>query len=82
MRRAGEGVDDAQWGTMVALKKKDESSDESEDEENDNAKDDDAEKKAEKKAKKKVDPDFLGNIFASVKSILNIRSVLIFPHGI
>ena len=56
MRRAGEGVDDAQWGTMVALKKKDESSDESEDEENDNAKDDDAEKKAEKKAKKKVDP--------------------------
>ncbi len=58
MRRAGEGVDDAQWGTMVALKKKDESSDESEDEENDNAKDDDAEKKAEKKAKKKVDPHF------------------------
>jgi len=54
VRRAGEGVDDAQWGTMVALKKKDESSDESEDEENDNAKDDDAEKKAEKKAKKKV----------------------------
>ena len=53
MRRAGEGVDDAQWGTMVALKKKDESSDESEDEE-DNAKDDDAEKKGEKKAKKKV----------------------------
>ena len=51
MRRAGEGVDDAQWGTMVALKKKDESSDESEDEE-DNAKDD--EKKGEKKAKKKV----------------------------
>ena len=32
MRRAGEGVDNAQWGGMVALKKKDEESEESADE--------------------------------------------------
>ena len=31
LRRAGEGVDNAQWGGMVALKKKDEESDDSED---------------------------------------------------
>jgi len=32
LRRAGEGVDNAQWGGMVALKKKDEESEESADE--------------------------------------------------
>ena len=54
MRRAGEGCDDAQWGTMVALKRKDEESEESEEEEDDEKQEDDAEKKAKKKSGKQV----------------------------
>jgi len=58
VRRAGEGVDNAQWGGMVALKKKDEESDESDegeaDREDEKHEDEDAEKKAKKKAGKQV----------------------------
>lgn len=65
VRRAGEGCDDAQWGTMVALKKKDEDSDESEEEDDDEDKqDDDAEKKAKKKSGKQVNIFFDDHQFA------------------
>ena len=52
IRKAGEGVDNKQWGQMVALKKKTDSSDEESDEEDDEEEDSEEEIEREKTKKR------------------------------
>ena len=53
IRKAGEGVDNKQWGAMVALKKKTDSSDEEDDEEEDSEEEDSEEEVEREKTKKR-----------------------------
>lgn len=54
IRRAGEGVDNKQWGDMVALKSRKESSDEEEESDDEDESEDEAERKAKKKSGKQI----------------------------
>merc|ERR1719435_386100 len=56
IRKAGEGVDNKQWGDMVALKKKAGSSDEEDEEDSDS--EEEIEKRAKKKTKQVLDIKF------------------------
>ena len=78
LRRAGEAVDNAQWGGMVALKKKGDDSEESEseDEVGEKHEGEDAEKRAKKKAGKQASLKWRLAAGYSIKKIFDRRAVI------